>query len=214
MSEEVDLSGTVEEVKSQIRELEDPDYKALLESEKDGKNRKTVKEFLQKRIDDEGVEVEESEDQIVEEIEQETEGGLLGGFSKDTVLTSGIILGIVAGLVFGLAIGQYTAGEAEITTSQAEERFTDLIDAQPDEIDYEVASVERQSGMFVITMEETQTVEEGNETEEQTFETVFYMTGDGELLFPQQEQLGQVVSPINIDQEIEHLQEGAMEEPE
>lgn len=217
MPEDVDLTATVEEVKDQIRELEDPDYEALLEAEKEGKDRKTVKEFIQRRIDDEGVEVEEAEDQVVEEIEQETRGGLLGGFSKDTVLTAGILLGIVAGLVFGLGIGQYTAGDADITTAQAEEKFISLMDAQPDSPDYEVASVERQSGMFFITVEITETVMGENETEEeQTVQQGFYMTGDGELLFPQQEQFGQVVSPINIDEEIDRLQdeEEGSEEPE
>lgn len=45
------LSGTVEEVKDAVRNMDNPDYRAILEAEKQGKDRKTVKEFLQRRID-------------------------------------------------------------------------------------------------------------------------------------------------------------------
>ena len=45
------LSGNVDEVKSTVREMANPDYRAILEAEKQGKDRKTVKEFLQRRID-------------------------------------------------------------------------------------------------------------------------------------------------------------------
>ncbi|PSH02468.1 MAG: hypothetical protein BRC26_00415 [Nanohaloarchaea archaeon QH_8_44_6] len=45
------LSGTVEEVKDRVRDMNDPDCKEILESEKKGKDRKTVKEFLNRRID-------------------------------------------------------------------------------------------------------------------------------------------------------------------
>jgi len=45
------LSGNVDEVKSTVREMAKPDYRAILEAEKQGKDRKTVKEFLQRRID-------------------------------------------------------------------------------------------------------------------------------------------------------------------
>lgn len=45
------VSGTVEEVKDSVRKLDTPDYRAILKAEKEGKDRKTVKEFLQRRID-------------------------------------------------------------------------------------------------------------------------------------------------------------------
>lgn len=45
------LSGTVEEVKDSVREMANPDYRAILEAEKQGKDRKTVKDFLKRRID-------------------------------------------------------------------------------------------------------------------------------------------------------------------
>lgn len=45
------LSGTVQEVKDAVREMANPDYEAILEAEKRGKDRKTVKEFLERRVD-------------------------------------------------------------------------------------------------------------------------------------------------------------------
>ena len=45
------LSGNVDEVKNAVREMADPDFKAILDAEKRGKDRKTVKEFLERRID-------------------------------------------------------------------------------------------------------------------------------------------------------------------
>lgn len=43
------LSGTVSEVKESVRDMEDPDYERLLELEEEGKDRKTLKEFLEDR---------------------------------------------------------------------------------------------------------------------------------------------------------------------
>ncbi|WP_414836387.1 hypothetical protein [Candidatus Nanohalococcus occultus] len=45
------LSGTVQEVKDAVREMAEPDYRAILEAEKRGKDRKTVREFLERRVD-------------------------------------------------------------------------------------------------------------------------------------------------------------------
>jgi len=101
------LDRNVGEVKSSVRDLEDPDYEQLLQLEKDGKDRKTVKEFLEDRLDDEEEtqdsveEVDEETEEIVEEIEEETSDGLLGSFSKNTVLASGVVLGVLIGLVAG-----------------------------------------------------------------------------------------------------------------
>ncbi len=45
------LSGTVDEVRSRVREMENPDYRAILEEEQEGKDRKTVREFLERRME-------------------------------------------------------------------------------------------------------------------------------------------------------------------
>ncbi len=41
------VDGTMDEVKERVEELEDPDFEALVEAEEDGKDRKTMKEWLE-----------------------------------------------------------------------------------------------------------------------------------------------------------------------
>ena len=52
-SEETDYSeivdGTISDVKDRVTDLEDPDYEALIEAEEAGKDRKTLKEWLENR---------------------------------------------------------------------------------------------------------------------------------------------------------------------
>jgi ribosomal protein S24E len=45
------VSGTITEAKSQLNEMEEPDYKAALEAEKDNKNRTTLTDWLQNQIE-------------------------------------------------------------------------------------------------------------------------------------------------------------------
>lgn len=45
------VSGTIGEAKEAISEMENPDYEALLEAEKEGKDRKTLKEFIEGKIE-------------------------------------------------------------------------------------------------------------------------------------------------------------------
>ena len=45
------VSGTIGEAKEAILEMDNPDYKALLEAEEEGKNRKTLKEFIEGNIE-------------------------------------------------------------------------------------------------------------------------------------------------------------------
>lgn len=45
------LSGTVDEVKEQVSSSDDLDTKELLEAEKQGKNRKTLVNYLERRVD-------------------------------------------------------------------------------------------------------------------------------------------------------------------
>ena len=43
------VDGTIGDVKDAVTEMEDPDYEALLEAEEAGKDRKTLKEWLENR---------------------------------------------------------------------------------------------------------------------------------------------------------------------
>lgn len=213
MTQDVDFDATVDEVKQQIRDLEDPDYQSLLSQEKGTKDRKTVKEFIQDRMDSSEVEIEEEdvEDELVEEIEEETRGGLLGDLSPEVVLVAGLAGGLIIGLLLGMVF-DLSAANSEITPQEAEDRVSDIIGLQFD--DYEITDSEMRSGMYYVSANITQQVPvQGNETETQTqeFEQNFYLTSDGKYLFPEQRQLGQVISPIDVDSEIERAQQQQQE---
>ena len=45
------LDGTVSEAKEAVSDMENPDYEQLLELEKDGKNRKTLVEWLEGKVE-------------------------------------------------------------------------------------------------------------------------------------------------------------------
>lgn len=229
MSDDIDLSENVDEVKKQIRNADDPDLSSLLSEEKEGKDRKTVKEFLENRIDSEEdeEEMEEEVEEIVEDIEEETEGGLLGGLTREAVLSTGVAAGIVVGLVFGLAVGYYTMGaNAEISPNEAGDRvneFFDIqIDSQPDNLSetgsrldsVEVNSVASRSGMYYVNTTLTQTVQTNNDTAQRTRNINFYVTQDGEYLFQERRQpfTGRVTSPITLNQVLDQNENGAVNE--
>ncbi len=206
MSQDIDLDATVDDVKKQVRDAENPDFEALLEAEEAGKDRKTVKDFLQSKIDSEEVEVEDVEDDIVEQIEEDTRGGLLGGFSREALLAAGLAGGLLVGLMFGLVIDFYQA-DAEISSSEAQDRVESIVELQAEEYEF-TEDPEIRSGMYYVPMELTQTFEEGNETQTEDFEQAFYLTTDGVYLFPEQQDFtGQVISPIDIDAELEMMEQ-------
>jgi len=149
------LDQNVGEVKSSVRDLEDPDYEQLLQLEKDGKDRKTVKEFLEDRLDDEEEtqdsveEVDEETEEIVEEIEEETSDGLLGSFSKNTVLASGVVLGVLIGLVAGY--GALGASSDMASQGEVESTVTELFTASGlDASQFEIADYTQQNGKCIM----------------------------------------------------------------
>jgi len=175
----VDLDQNVDEVKKQIRNAEDPDYETLLEQEKEGKDRKTIKEFLQHKIEAEEEEMEEEvEEELVEEIEEETEGGVLSGFTSPQILAGGAMLGLLAGLVIGaLAFPMQGGISSQQAADRAETLFTASGQYSADQID---VTAEPQNNMYYInvttqTTGPNGTVREGSQG--------FYMTTDGEALF-------------------------------
>lgn len=46
------VSGTITDAKDELGEMEEPDYEAALEAEKDNKDRKTLKEWLEGQLQD------------------------------------------------------------------------------------------------------------------------------------------------------------------
>lgn len=202
------LEGTVDEAKDAISDLDAPDYEGLLEAEEGGKDRKTIKEFLESKIDsaeeeaEEAVEeVDEETEEIVEEIEEETEGGLLGSFSKTSVLAGGLILGIVLG--FAAAGMTSTAGAAEADPSLVQDNVETIAGSGNFNGTIEVSEPEVRHSMYFMNV--TMSQEQGNETIDQTQKV--YVSLDGRKLFLVREQLGQTLSPIDIPQTLQQIQQ-------
>jgi hypothetical protein len=191
MSKDYDelLDQNVDDVKEAIEDLEDADYQELLDIEKDDKNRKTIKEFLEEKINTE-------EAEVVEDIEEETEGGFLGSFDREKVLVGGVLAGLVIGLVAGFAFNMADSGsQAEVRDSL--QQFYDASGTSPDSI-----TVTDQNGMFYATVNISQETENGTQTSSQNF----YVSPDGELLFPEV-QSPFLTNPYRVSDLIEQAQQ-------
>jgi hypothetical protein len=191
MSKDYDelLDQNVDDVKEAIEDLEDADYQELLDIEKDDKNRKTIKEFLEEKINTE-------EAEVVEDIEEETDGGFLGSFDREKVLVGGVLAGLVIGLVAGFAFNMADSGsQAEVRDSL--QQFYDASGTSPDSI-----TVTDQNGMFYATVNISQETENGTQTSSQNF----YVSPDGELLFPEV-QSPFLTNPYRVSDLIEQAQQ-------
>ncbi len=195
------LEGTVDEVTDAIDELDDVDFDGLLEAEKNGKDRKTVKEHIESLMDDEEEnpieEADESAEEVVEEIEEETEGGFLGSFSKTSVLGGGLILGII----LGFAVASFSGpGGANPSTVQENVRTI----AAPGDFNgtVEVTDPVRRNSMYYMNV--TMSQDTVNGTAEQT--QGVYVTLDGQKLFVEQVQLGRTLSPVDIPSTLDRIE--------
>lgn len=170
------LDQNVDEVKKAVRELDAPDYDELLELEEDGKDRKTIKEFLNSRIEEAQEAAEEATEEVVEEIEEETAGGFLADFSREKVLAGGAVAGVVIGLLVGLAFAGQGASATAADVEDSIQQFYELSGNAPDSV-----TVNEQNGMFYAQVNMTQQTENGTQMASQNF----YVSPDGELLFPE-----------------------------
>lgn len=203
MTEESDyediLDNNVSEAKKAIRDLEDPDFGRLLEIEKDNKDRKTIREFLDSKIEntDESDEVEDEEtEEVAEEIEHQTEGGLFGSFSRRSLVTGGLVFGLLLGLIAGLAAPGFNTGDAQM----AEDTVTELLEASGFNGDIEFSESTQRSGMYYVSADVTP--EGANESQSRSF----YLTKDGKYLFPEV-QSPFITTPINVDEFINRLEQ-------
>jgi hypothetical protein len=60
------LQGTVDEVEEQLEDMDDPDYATVLRLEKQGKDRKTLKEYLEEELDQKEKDFEEEAEEDLE----------------------------------------------------------------------------------------------------------------------------------------------------
>lgn len=204
------LEGTVDEVKDAIDDLDDVDLDELLDAEKNGKDRKTVKEHIESLMDsdeeeeeaeDEEIieEVEESEEELVEDIEEETEGGILGSFSREAVMAGGLAVGVLVGIIAASYIP--ALGGANPASVQDDVRYI-LTGGQDVNGTVEISEPVKRHGMYFLNASITQ--DTGNETV--TRNQGVYVTLDGEKLIPVREQLGRTLMPIDIDSTISQIE--------
>lgn len=201
------LEGTVDEVKDAIDELEDVDFDDLLDAEESGKDRKTVKEYIKSRMDDDDEdrdeevieEADESEEEVVEEIEEETEGGLLGSFSQSSVIAGGLVIGII----LGFAAATFSGSAAGATSpAQVQDSVRTIAGAGGFNGTMEITDPVKRHNMYFMNV--TMTQDTGNETVSQT--QGVYVTLDGQKMFLVREQLGRTLSPIDIPSTIQQIQ--------
>lgn len=165
MTDDTDYSDivdkTVKEAKDAIRELENPDYEALLEAEAQGENRKTLRTWIEDRLEEQEYEVG---------VEDAKEEMFLSSLSPSTALVGGLVLGLVVGLAAG-AFGPSSG--TSVSPGEVEQSVTDLFataGSAPDSVE-----VTETNGMFSVNV----TNRQGNRTSTQQF----YVSPDGQLLF-------------------------------
>ncbi|QGA80413.1 hypothetical protein [Candidatus Nanohalobium constans] len=212
------LDGTVDEVKEKIRDASDVNYEELLKEEEQGKDRKTVKEFLEKKIGEEVEEEiheeveeqEEVEEELVEEIEEETSEGLLGSFNRVQLVSGGALFGIIAGLLVGSLLMPSMGGD-QISQTQATEKVEDFLVASGQPEDQISVTAEPKNNMYYINASVDRTVNGTQQTQSQ----MFYLTTDGKILFPEQVRspFGAQNVAYDIDQLIQRAQQ-AEQQPE
>jgi len=199
------LEGTVDEVKDAIDDLDDVEFEDLLDAEKEGKDRKTIKDHIESLMDDEEddespvEEADESAEEVVEEIEEETEGGFLGSFSKTSVLGGGLILGVI----LGFAVATFSGGPSgSASPAQVQEDVRAIAGAGGFNGTMEITEPEIRHSMYYMNVSMSQ--QNGNETVSQTQKV--YVSLDGQKLFLVREQLGRTLSPIDIPSTLEQIE--------
>lgn len=186
------LDNTVNDAKNQILELEDPDYEKLLELEAEGKNRKTIRQWLEKRL----------EEHEYERGAEDTLGDrLLNSFSTSSAIVGGLTIGLIIGIVAAGLVdfpGSMDASADEVERSV--QQYIDAVQATGQVEDSEIASVTQRNGMWVVTVSmEAQNMM--GEMEEQEVE--LYTSPDGEILFAEGQNIDQVIQQIEMMQQQE-----------
>jgi len=192
------LSGTVAEAKDKIRELDSPDYRELLKLEKEGDDRETLKDFLNRKMS--SLKNEDSEEEQESETEgSETENAEDKGFVQKLralSLEQLLLLGGVSGLLLGLLIGySLSPGAVQGQPGEAQSAVEQMIGAGNFNGTAEVGAPQQRHGMYFFNVTMTQQTPNGTQTGNQAV----YVTKDAELMFPVVQSV-LFRSPINIDE--------------
>lgn len=172
------LSGTVKEAKQKVRELDSPDYRELLRLEKEGKDRETLKDFLNRNVD--SLKGDDDEEETVEksEPEQEESGNKLSDMSAKKLLLLGGLSGLLLGLLVGFALSPGMAAQGQ--PDEAKSALEELVAAQNINGTADVGEPVRKHGLYMFNVSMTQETPNGTQTGHQSF----YVTQDAELLIP------------------------------
>jgi hypothetical protein len=208
------LEGTVDEAKESIRNLENPDYEGLLEAEESGKDRKTLKDFIESQMaseeDAEEEEAVEEPEELVSEIEEETSGGIMGSYSRSSVLAGGLILGLVLGFVAASYSTTTTGAPGSQAPPETVQDAVRTVAGASDNVSVEVTEPTIEHSMYRMNV--TQTVQTANGTREQTIGV--FVTLDGRYMVPIQRQFGQIISPTDLQAAVQQVRAQQQEAPE
>lgn len=189
------LSGTVDEAKDGIGDMENPDYRKLLQMEREGKDRKTLKEWIENRLEEADQPFDEPEDldEVAEDLSDEPV------LSSNQMLAGGAVIGVLIGLVAGLWIGGASAAGGQVTKASPSTVQQDVRDIVASDNFSGTVDVDRPvetHGMYFVNV--TSTSEQGNQTVTRSQHA--YVTLDGELLFPVRRRLGQTIVPVRLQE--------------
>ncbi|PSH00557.1 MAG: hypothetical protein BRC30_02885 [Nanohaloarchaea archaeon SW_7_46_7] len=113
-------------------------------------------------------------DEVVEEIENETSGGLLGGFSRESIFVGGAFVGIALGLIAGLFLSQGGTGFDQASPAEVQQSVEGLPG-----VNMNVSSVTEKNGVYQVNASVQSLT---GQTQEQT---VAHVSLDNELIFLQ-----------------------------
>lgn len=194
------LDGTVDEVKEAVKNLDDPDYEDLLKQEEEGKDRKTVKDFLKRKAGISDAEKEQKDDSESDKEETTTEkpaSSLTSDSSAVPLAAAGVVIGLLIGLAAGQMVGGGVSGNPDVASNNVEAiiasgGFNGTVD---------VGSPQTRHGMYYFNVSITQQTPNGTST---SFQPA-YVSKDGELLFPVVRSF-MLTSPINMPETISRQQ--------
>ncbi len=132
----------------------------------------------------------ESTDEVVKEIEEETDGGLLGGFSRESIFVGGAFVGIALGLIAGLFLSGGGTGFDQASPAEVQQSVEGLPG-----VNMNVSSVTEKNGVYQVNASVQSLT---GQTQEQT---IAHVSLDNELIFLQGMTFEQLRSQLEAAQQ-------------
>ncbi len=148
-------------------EAEDVEEEAAAEEAEEAETAEEEEETVEEGSDT------STDDEVVKEIEEETAGGLLGGYSRQSVFTGGALVGVALGLIVGLFLSQ-GAGFNGASPADIEAKMTGLPG-----VDLNITSVTMENGVYEVNATQRTLTGQAQEV------TVAHFSQDGQMIFLQ-----------------------------